>query len=293
MAFSLTLPHLGKGTSTKDHLVSVLSYTWPLTLKQMHHEIKRRFASGVTYQAVYKTAYELVDAGVLVKKEGRYEMNLKWLKQVHDFTEVVQSNYFSSAGSGGRVGEGVVDVRGGDGVTVLSFDTWFDAEKYLYYLMKHQLLHLDVRKSICVHHRHEWRPLFYMRAEYNWIKSMTSKGYPLQLLCAGDTPADRWSAKFYRTCGVQVKTGARCADTADVIVFGDYVVQLFVPPALAEGLRRTYTQAKSIDMLDSATLAQDIFEKRAQVQMLINRDPALAAQLRAATAQALGRARKK
>jgi hypothetical protein len=278
MAFQLTLPHLGRGTSTKDHIVSVLSYTWPLTLKRLHHDIRRRFSSGVTYQAVYKTAHELVEQGVLAHTPAGYQVSMKWLKQVHDFTEVVQSNYFSSPGGGTG---GVTDVRGREGASVLSFDTWFDAEKYLYYLIKHHILHAPHGKQVCLHHRHEWRPLFYLRAEYNWVRALLGKGHALHLLCAGTTPADRWSVRFYRALGAHARTGARVADAADLAVFDDFVVQLFVPPSLYDRLAAAYRGARHVGDMDAAALARDIFERKAQVQMVVNQDAALADQLQA------------
>jgi hypothetical protein len=283
MALTLTLPHLGRGTSTKDHIVSILSDTWPLTLKRLHHEIRRRFASGVTYQAVYKTTHELVDQGVLARAPAGYQVNMKWLKHVHDFTEVVQSRYFSSPGAGTG---GVTDVRGTEGASVLSFDTWFDAEKYLYYFIKHHLLHAAGRRQVCMHHRHEWRPLYYLRAEHNWVRSLLAKGHSLHLLCAGTTPTDRWAARFYRTLGAKARTGARVADAADLAIFDDYVVQLFIPPALSDALASALGSARHIGDLDLSRLAREVFERRSPVQMVINRDAALAEQLRSRSLRA-------
>ena len=59
------------GKNTKGNIVQALSEEWPLTAKQLHNALKRRYSSASTYQAVHKAAKELVEEGVLQKIDGK------------------------------------------------------------------------------------------------------------------------------------------------------------------------------------------------------------------------------
>src|SRR3989338_533868 len=277
MSLSLSIPQLGGKNTTKDYVISVLSYDWPLSIKKIFNVIKRKFGYNVTYQAVYKTVNELMKDEVIKKSEEGYMLNLLWLKQIHDYTEITQANYYTKSRI--NIIDGVKDSKIEGNLQVLTFESWFDVEKYLYYLQKSYVSNSDKKNAICVHHNHEWRPLFYMRAEYNWIKKLISRQNKVYFLCANSTATDSWSAAFYRKMGVKMKTNVRCAETCEIVVFGDTIVQIYVPPELQKSLHQVFNKAKNVADIDVRWLISNVFEKKTDIKVVVNKDAKIAEQI--------------
>ncbi|MBW3022934.1 hypothetical protein KY308_02435, partial [Candidatus Woesearchaeota archaeon] len=229
------------------------------------------------YQAVYKTVNELLRDDVLKKSEDGYLLNLLWLKQIHDYTEITQTNYYTK--SRVNIIDGVKDSKIEGNLQVLTFESWFDVEKYLYYLQKNEIMNSDKKTVLCVHHNHEWRPVFYMRAEYNWMKKLADKGHKAYFLCANSTPADSWAASFYRKMGVKMKTNVKCAETCEIVVIGDKVVQIYVPTELQKNLDLAFKKAKSVSEVDVPWLISNVFEKKTDIKVVINKDAKIAEQI--------------
>lgn len=277
MALSLTLFHPDKASSTKDFIITVLGYDWPLTPKRIHNLIKKKYGYSATYQAVYKTLGELLAGGVIERMGAGYQLNLRWLKELHRYTEIVETNYYTK----NRLNliEGIKDARKEGNINVLTFETLFDVEKYLYYLQKQFAQGCQKNQIICVHHNHEWRPIFYLRAEYNWQKSLAAKGHKTYVLCRGSTMHDKEAAEFYRGIGCMVKLNANCASTNELMVFDDFVIQVFLPHNIKESMDRLLAKEK----LNPTEMITSIFEKKTEIQVVINKDGKIAEQIRQET----------
>jgi hypothetical protein len=281
MTLTLTLPQLGEKASTKDYVITVLGYDWPLSIKKIFNLIKKRYAYKSTYQAVFKAVGELLADGVIEKKQEGYQINLKWLKNLHGYTEVIETNYYTKDRL--QLIEGIKEARKEGSINILTFETFFDVEKYLYYLQKHYILATKAKEIVCVHHSHEWRPLFYLRAEYNWIKKLSGLGHKTYVLCAGHSLLDKWCADFYKSIGCSIKLGANCASTCELMVFGDSVIQIFLPSTLREGMDKEFSRIKSMNNISLKALAENIFEKKTEIKVIINTDKEIAEQIRKET----------
>jgi len=276
MALTLVIPQAGKPATTKDYVLTILGSDWPLTTKKIHNLIRKKYGYNPTYQAVYKTLNLLLDDGIIERKKEGYQLNLKWLKEVHRYTEVVETNYYTK----NRLNliEGIKDARTEGNINILTFETLFDIEKYLYYLQKQFILSTAKKEVICVHHNHEWRPIFYLRAEYNWQKKLSSLGHTTCILCRGSTKMDKEGAEFYRYAGCKVKTGVNCAGTNELMVFDDFVVQVFLPSELKREMDLCFSsKICPKDMIDR------VFESKTEIQVVINRDKRIAEQIRKET----------
>lgn len=281
MSLNITLPQLGEKATTKDYIISILGYDWPLKIKKIYHLIKKRYGHNVTYQAVYKTVTELHSKGVIEKKDIGYQINLKWLKHLHGYTEVVETNYYTK----NRLNliEGIKDARKEGNINVLTFETFFDVEKYLYYLQKHYILSSKNKEVICVHHNHEWRPLFYLRAEYNWVKRVKELGHKTYILCSNNTLTDKWCADFYKSIGCSIKLNVNCTSTCESMIFGDVVIQVYLPSEIKKCLKKQFSKLKEINKINQKLLIESIFEKKTEIKVIINKDPELAEQIKRET----------
>jgi len=278
MALNLTLPQLGEKYTTKDYIISVLGYDWPLTIKKIYNLIKKKYGHNVTYQAIYKTVNELQNKNVLEKKSQGYQINLKWLKDLHSYTEVIETNYYTK----NRLNliDGIKDARKEGNINILTFETFFDVEKYLYYLQKHYILSSKNKEVICVHHNHEWRPLFYLRAEYNWIKKLKDLGHNTYVLCANNTLVDKWCSDFYKSIGCKIKLNAKCASTCELMVFGDVVIQIYLPKIIKDNFKKYFSNIKDAKNIKQKVLIDNIFEKKTDIKVIINKDKEIAEQIK-------------
>ena len=139
MSQNLYIPTFNiKDSSVKDCIISILGNNWPLNVKKIHNLIKKNFAKNCTYQAVYKSLNELAKENILIKTKEGYHINLDWIKKLQAYTDTIETNYYTKE----RIIslEGVQEIKGDDDLQVLTFSNYFDAEKYLYYFIKHNIL---------------------------------------------------------------------------------------------------------------------------------------------------------
>ncbi|MFH0831467.1 MAG: hypothetical protein V1886_01200 [archaeon] len=265
--------------STKDQILNILSYDWPLSIKKIYSFLKKRYSRNVTYQAAYKAINQMLQEKILVKAKEGYQLNLGWVKEIHNQTEIIRANYFSEQHAV------LFDKDSGDtdAIRAFIFKTWFDVEKYLYYLQKSYVLKSKNKETICVHHSHEWLPLFYLRAEYNWVKQLNKLGHRIFTLCSGNSVIDRWAADFYRSIGGNIQLGEKCAETCEIMVFSDLVIQLYIPLELGESLDKEFRKINRIENVNYASLIKNVFEKETEIKVVVNKDKNLASQIKKQT----------
>ena len=278
MALNFLLPQHGKKQSTKDCIVSILTAEWPLTAKKLFHAIKKRYGKHVTYQAIHKALQELVDQGSMEKTKEGYRISLGWIKQLHRFTEVVESNNYTKQGF--SVFDNPSTSKMDGEVHLLTFSNYFDCEKYLYYFQKHHLLKAEKKKPICLAKHHEWRPLLYMRAEYNLFKKLKEQGYKIYMTCEGSHPLDKWSAFFYTSLGCVYKTGAKSPSLTELYIFDDYVVQAYLPEVIKERMDLLLRKTKDVASFPSKDFIENVLSRETKIEVIINKNGKLAEELR-------------
>jgi len=262
-------------TTTKDKIINVLSYDWPLSIRKIFYILKKRYNSNITYQAVHKAINQMVIQNILSKSEKSYQLNLDWVKDIHNQTEIIRVNYFSKSHAS------IFDSRKGtEAIRIFIFESWFDVEKYLYYLQKNYILRSKSKQTVCFHHNHEWRPLFYLRAEYNWVRKLIEMGHQIYTLCSGTHPLDKWSKNFYESIGSNVKLGIKAPTTAELMVFSDLVIQIYIPLELKEKLERELNKVNKIGEINLKRLTEEVFNKKTEIKVVINKDKNLAEEIK-------------
>jgi len=155
---------------------------------------------------------------------------------------------------------------------ILNFETIFDAEKYLYYFMKTELFKKKGDK-VCFQLSNEWRPIFYLRAEYNYYKRLKEKGHEFYFLCSGNSYLEEISKKFYKSLNIHYKT-LKNSSANDIIVFGNYFIQIFIPENLRIKMK-DYLNNKDI-----LKLLEEVLQKKTSIKVVINKDTALAGEIK-------------
>jgi len=271
MVLNLIIPEInGKPNNTKDAVISILTLEWPLTLRNIFYKIKKQYHYSSTYQSVYKAVKELCNMGVLLNNEKKYSIDIEWIKKVQSFTDIIETNYYAKQ----RIQNisGLKESKSGEDMIILNFDTIFDAEKYLYYFMKNELFKKK-NDNICFQLSNEWRPIFYLRAEYNYYKRLIERGHKFYFLCSGNSYAEELSKKFYKSLKINYKT-VKTNFPNDLLMFGDYFIQIFIPEQIKIKMK------ECLDNKDILKLLEEVLQKKTSVKLIINKDSSLANEMK-------------
>jgi hypothetical protein len=273
MAFDILIPEPdNKPKNTKDAIINLLTTEWPLSLREIFNKIKKQFGYSSTYQSVYKAVHELLKKGVLRKKDKKYELNIDWIKKVQSFTDIVETNYYAKKRLKSLAG--LKESRSHEDIMILTFDNIFDAEKYLYYFMKTELFRKK-NDNVYWHLESEWRPLFYLRAEYNYYKRLLEKGHKFYFSSDGDSYLENLCKRFYVSIGISYRKSKKNI-AGDILVFNDYFIQIFIPDELKKQMK------KYLEKKDILGLLKNVLEKKSDtpIRLIINKDPNLADEMR-------------
>lgn len=273
MALNLFVPEIGsrrEGHSVKDLVVLILSSEFPLSLKQIHHLVVRKYGADSSLQATFKAISYLVENGVVGKSGKNYSLSRKWISGLKSFVSDLESNYRNGAG---------LPVIEENGNLSLEFETIADVDRFIF--SKLESYPKGEKKVVSkMFLEHLWWPLFYSFKEYLVIKQISEK-IDLEIFCRGDTVIDRWCAKYYSGFGFKVKTGVRHRHECDLIIFGDYVIQIFYPKKVMRKIKETFSRHREISSIKLTEFYPRIFEKKVKVEVLINKSNVLAKQLSA------------
>ncbi|MBI5554091.1 MAG: hypothetical protein HY917_05120 [Candidatus Diapherotrites archaeon] len=78
-----------KKNSTTEKIVSILTRFYSLTARQIHQILEKTFKNAGTYQATHKQLKKLCQDQVLKKNNGKYSLNLEWLKKTSNEMETL------------------------------------------------------------------------------------------------------------------------------------------------------------------------------------------------------------
>jgi hypothetical protein len=274
MVFHLTIPEIdSKPSNTKDAVISLLTSEWPLTLREIFFRSRKKYGYSHSYQAVYKAVKELLEKNVLVEHNKKYSINVEWVKKVQSFTDIVETNYYAKDKIHNI--SGLNDSKLAEDIIILNFDSIFDAEKYLYYFMKYNLLKSKA-DSICYSSNIEWRPLFYLRAEYNYYSRLIKKGHEFFFLCSGKSKLEETFAQLYKSLGIKFKFINEKLSN-DSLVFGDFCISIFIPEEIKIKLRSLINSDYGKDFVANLT---EILAFKSNIKIIINKDSELAKEMK-------------
>ncbi|MBU0460391.1 MAG: HAD hydrolase-like protein [Nanoarchaeota archaeon] len=92
--FSKILPlGLKQAFSTRDKIVELLSAEWPLSTRRLHHLLKMKYATSITYQAVHKLLHQLQEEQVVVRLKHDWKLNENWVEDQALFFKKVNTLY--------------------------------------------------------------------------------------------------------------------------------------------------------------------------------------------------------
>jgi len=265
MAFNITIPDFSsKPSGSKDLIITLLTHEWPLTIRQIYSQLKKRYSYNSSYQAVFKSLGELTEKGVLTKKNLKYSINIDWIKKVQSFTDIVETNYYAKKTKESL--SGLKDSATYGESIILNFENVFDAEKYLYYFMK-TILFKEKKKNICYQINSEWKPIFYLRAEYNYYTRLLKRGHKIFFVCRSNSKLEKENKKFYEELGIKFKI-KKSSHFQDTVSFSDHIIQIFIPENIRNKIREFLT-------VSNRSMLRNVLSQKTNVRMVISKDSAL------------------
>ena len=82
-------------TTTKERIIEILAIRPLLTSIQIHSELKQS-GKRLSTQAVHKMLQEMVNAGILIKKNTQYSLNGEWVKKLKQKVVALEEKYLNS-----------------------------------------------------------------------------------------------------------------------------------------------------------------------------------------------------
>jgi uncharacterized protein YlzI (FlbEa/FlbD family) len=275
MDISPNLPNIKKN-STKDSIIRILSYNWPLSIKKLKSILKKEYSVNVSYQSIYQNLNELLEKEIVIKRNNEYLLNLDWIEQIQEFGRAVKQTY-----------NGHKKIIGSDiDSTQLTFDTGYEFFKFIIELISN---HIDTfteeekkKGDIQIAHvqqGHLMSPFVTTKGDFKLIKKLGRYG-SVYYACRGNTLVDKMLSRFYTSFNAKVKLGADVASDSDIYIVGDWVVQVFIPVELKNEIKKIFSSTKDILSFDIVKFFWNLGHQKHEFEVLINKNPLLAKRIK-------------
>ncbi len=230
---------------------------------------KKQSKEPVSYQAVHKALGELVQESVIEKTDEGYSLSLHWIDEGQKFFQGQHAAYTQDF------------IKSIEGRT-LEFDTIYAVDLFLIDSLGKFLPLLPKKPLLCLNWNHLWIPLFLSREEYANIKDLGML-FDAYSLVKGKDEIDRWCADFWNKTGIKSKIGVDVASTFDLVVLGNFVLQVFYSPEIKQKLNEIYSKTKTVKELNIDDFFHSVFERKTKVLVKFLKEPRLAEELRKQT----------
>jgi len=275
MELSPNLPNIKKN-STKDLIIKILSYKWPLSIKRLKSILKKEYSVNVSYQSVYQNINELIEKEIVQKQENEFLLNLDWIEQIQQFGKAVEQGY---KGKKKIIGSDIESAQ-------ITFDSAYDFFQFILEMISNNLdTFSDEEKKqgdiplAYVMLTHLWSPFVASKSDYKTIKRFAKYG-SVYYACKKKNIIDRMLGNFYKSFNAKVKLGCDVASDSDMYVIGEYVIQVFLPIEVKKEIDRVYTSTKDILSFDIVKFYWNLGHKKTEIEVLVNKNPALSKRLK-------------
>ena len=101
------------------------------------------------------------------------------------------------------------------------------------------------------------------------------------MICLSDTAVDQWLKEYYLRAGFKgMLLNADYKTENDIAVVGNYVIQVFYDPETEKMIDEFYSKTKEMSELMQQNFMEKLFTRKAQIKVIITREPDLAKILR-------------
>ena len=275
MSLNITLP-FGKKDNAKNLVFTILINEYPLKIIELTNFIKKRYGKSVTFQAVRKAILELVNEGVLIRKDNKFQINKDWVK---DAKETIDKLYMELNEE--KTPKKFDSIEGK--VSVFTFNSIGEMMKFWEQVADEWFKNFkkDDYNINCWQGAHGWEALLYPDNEQKLMSQHKKKNIKSYAVSTGSTPLDRFVWKFYKKIGLIVHTYpsiSRIDREYYVGTYGDIIVQAHYPKEILDSMDNFFKKTKDVENLDLTELSK-IVNKKTQVKLTVIKNLSMAKQI--------------
>ena len=128
--------------------------------------------------------------------------------------------------------------------------------------------------------KHVWWSLFFGDQNYEKFKIMGNT-YDSYVISLGNTAVDQWLKEYYLKAGFKgILLNADYKTENDFATIGNYVLQIFFDAGTEKMIDEFYSKTKEMSEMMRQNFMENLFSRKAQIKVIITREPALAKILR-------------
>lgn len=263
MSNHFTSPLIEKESSTKDIIIEILSEEFPLSIKKIYNTVRKKYRKQVSYQAVHKAVYELLNEKVLFKKRKEYSLSRNYIERLSYFVERLELNYKKERGLFKELSE--------KNFVIKKLDSQYEMAVFVINVLK------NAKKGevIAIIWPTAWPPLTVPENIYSALKEMGKKA-EVYCICGGDGFLDKQFAKRWREIGMNIKLGVKLDRMFETFVLRDLVMLIYQPSEKRMQKYRYINLIRGLTSFDQDKFFLKIIKEKAEIYAFIIRNPAFA-----------------
>jgi len=245
--------------NTKDKIISLLKKEFPLSLTQVFKRTNTE--KKVTYQGIRKAVNELVNENIIEKVDKQYFLNKEWVKEQTKSFSKAYSHYFNINYNPNQIDD--------QSIQVFQFSSLNQTLNFI--IEAYSKGHLRNKETNKIYVSLRRLPPLIPPALIQFMKKL-QKDNEIHFICKSDRLADRWAAKFFRSLGINVKTGINTPHQ-NIACFGDFMLQFFFfcPQSYANKIYSFEKEFKKKSQSSFLRLMNDVFHKKAEIYIIKNK----------------------
>jgi hypothetical protein len=276
MALKITLP-FGKEDNLKNLVFTILSKEYPLKIIELTNLIKKRYGKSVTFQAVRKAILELVQEGILTKKEKEFFINKNWVLETKKELDQIYNDITRE-----KISPKNIDSIKGE-ISVFSFESLSELMKFWQDIIDDWFSNYKKGDPNINTYQgaHGWEGLLYADREKNMMERLKNKGMKSYALSIGNTALDRYIWKFYSGIGLKIgfsHSNSSFDKSYYVATYGETIVQVHYPQKIVEELDKFFKKNRTIKDLNLNELS-DIVNQKIKINLTVIKNPSMAKQI--------------
>ena len=252
------------GSHTKQVVIDILSSEWPLTAKRLYNKLKKEYGIKISYQATHKALQELTEKKILTKDKDGYIINKKWIKELGEISEKVQSDL-----------ENHHLKREVKTCHKISFDNHREFIKFHLDFID-RVIREDKKLDMVFHYRHVPYPHELTNEEIKKLSLM--RDMRSLIVSKKDTIMGRWCAKQWEKMGIKVKLGADIS-TDRRIILNNYIMDIYTTKEGITMWDKIYS-VKNVKDFDAISMSDSILDSKLKTIVTVLKDKELATLLK-------------
>ncbi len=264
--------------STKDKIVTILATQPMLSTKRIHNLLRKQYRTHVTYQAVHKTLKQMLEEGIVERKEQSYFISNKWIKRMKYFIDsLIKTSEKNSRNSKTRY------TRVSPVLETIEQETFHETEDLFFKLRREYFDKIESipeeRRIICLQAPHLMAVLLSPSDEYEFLNKLVETKSKQYALVKGSTLVDKWIERYYNSFKGKpyiCKTDANCSLFNEVWIYPDKFVEIFYSDRFWKHFDELYKSINQISDINYNTVIEKLYKlKDEPVKVVIHKEPSL------------------